>query len=46
MDEADDEVQHQPVVDKDGECVCIAALEGHMRLRGVFGRMIQPLIGG
>jgi putative transcriptional regulator len=46
MDEADDEVQHQPVVDKDGECVCIAALEGHMRLRGVFGRLIQPLIGG
>lgn len=46
MDEADDAVQHQPVVDDGGECICLAALEGHMRLRGFFGRLIQPLIGG
>ena len=46
MDEADSDVQHQPIVDVAGECVCLAALEGHMRLRGFFGRMIQPLLGG
>jgi putative transcriptional regulator len=46
MDEADDAVQHQPVVDEGGECICLAALDGHMRLRGFFGRLIQPLIGG
>lgn len=46
MDEADDAVQHQPIVDEAGECICLAALEGHMRLRGFFGRMIQPFIGG
>ena len=46
LDEADDEVQHQPVVDESGECICIAALEGQMRLRGFFGRLIQPLLGG
>ncbi|MEZ5804829.1 MAG: ChrR family anti-sigma-E factor [Rhizobiaceae bacterium] len=46
MDEADAEVEHQPVVDRDGECICIAALEGNMRLRGFFGRMLQPFIGG
>lgn len=45
LDEADDDVQHQPIVDKDGECICIAALEGQMKLRGFFGRLIQPLIG-
>jgi len=46
MDEADDAVQHQPIVDGSGECICLAALDGHMRLRGFFGRLIQPLIGG
>lgn len=45
LDEADSEVEHQPVVDSQAECICIAALEGNMRLRGFFGRMIQPLIG-
>ena len=45
LDEADDDVQHQPIVDKDSECICIAALEGQMKLRGFFGRLIQPLIG-
>lgn len=45
LDEAGDDVQHQPIVDKDGECICIAALEGQMKLRGFFGRLIQPLIG-
>lgn len=44
MDEADSEVEHQPIVDMDGECVCIAALEGQMRLLGFFGRMIQPFL--
>lgn len=46
LDEADDDVQHQPIVDRDGECICIAALEGQMKLRGFFGRLIQPLLGG
>jgi putative transcriptional regulator len=26
--EMDDEVDHQPVVDRDGECICLAAVEG------------------
>ena len=46
MDEVDDSVEHQPIVDQEGECICLAAIEGHMRLRGFFGRMLQPLIGG
>jgi putative transcriptional regulator len=45
LDEADDDVQHQPVVDESGDCICIAALEGQTRLRGFFGRLIQPLLG-
>ncbi|RAZ90512.1 transcriptional regulator [Mesorhizobium hawassense] len=45
LDEADDDVQHQPIVDDDGECICIAAVEGQTKLRGLFGRLIQPLFG-
>ncbi|MEQ1955116.1 ChrR family anti-sigma-E factor [Mesorhizobium sp. CN2-181] len=45
MDEADSKVEHQPIVDPQAECICIAALEGQMRLRGFFGRIIQPFIG-
>lgn len=45
LDEADDDVQHQPIVDDDGECICIAAVEGQTKLRGFFGRLIQPLFG-
>ena len=43
--EMDEEVNHQPVVDRDGECVCLAAIEGRLRLNGWVGRLIQPLIG-
>jgi putative transcriptional regulator len=43
--EMDEDVNHQPVVDPDGECVCLAAIEGKLRLSGWLGRLIQPLIG-
>jgi putative transcriptional regulator len=43
--EMDEEVNHQPVVDRDGECVCLAAIEGRLKLNGWVGRLIQPLIG-
>ena len=46
LDEADDDVQHQPIVDKDGECICLAAVEGRTKLLGFFGKLIQPLFGG
>jgi putative transcriptional regulator len=43
--EMDEEVIHQPVVDRDGECVCLAAVEGRLRLSGWMGRLVQSLIG-
>ena len=43
--EMDEEVDHQPIVDPGGECVCLAAVEGKLRLSGWVGRLIQPLIG-
>ena len=43
--EMDDDVEHQPVVDQDGECIVLAAVEGRLRLRGWLGKLFQPLIG-
>lgn len=39
------EVEHQPVVDSDGDCICLAALEGGMRFNSFLGRLIKPLYG-
>ncbi len=43
--EADSDVDHQPIVDPDGECICLAAMEGQMRLHGWVGRVLQPFTG-
>ncbi|MEO3387046.1 ChrR family anti-sigma-E factor [Mesorhizobium sp. CAU 1741] len=43
--EVDDDTEHQPIVDADEECICLAALEGKMRFNGFIGRMLQPIFG-
>lgn len=43
--EMDEDVEHQPIVDRDDDCICLAALEGKMRFKGVIGRMLQPIFG-
>lgn len=43
--EMDEDVEHQPIVDRDCECICLAAMEGRMRFKGVIGRMLQPIFG-
>ena len=43
--EADEEIDHQPGVDADGECIVLASVEGRLRLRSWLGRLFQPLIG-
>lgn len=42
--EMDDDIEHQPIVDADSECICLAALEGKMRFNGFFGRLLQPFV--
>jgi len=43
--EADDDIDHQPTIDSDVECICLAAVEGRLRLRGFIARMVQPFLG-
>lgn len=42
--EADEHIDHQPLVDADGECICLAAVEGRLRIHGI-GRLLQPFVG-
>ncbi|GLK72930.1 ChrR family anti-sigma-E factor [Ancylobacter dichloromethanicus] len=44
LSEMDHEIEHQPIVDLEGECICLAALEGNMKLTGLFGRLVQPFV--
>lgn len=44
LSEMDHEIEHQPIVDVEGECICLAALDGGMRLTGLLGRLIQPFV--
>jgi len=44
FDEADESVEHQPVIEDGIECVCLVALEGGIRLKGPIGRLIQPFV--
>jgi putative transcriptional regulator len=39
--EVDEDVDHQPVVDGDEECICLVAQEGRMRPHGIVGRLYQ-----
>jgi putative transcriptional regulator len=41
----DQDTDHTPVVDADGECICLAAIEGPMKIRSLLGRMVQPFLG-
>lgn len=43
--EEDEETDHTPVVDEGGECICLASIEGPMRIKSWLGRLAQPFIG-
>ena len=43
--EMDDDVEHIPVADRDGDCIVLAALEGPLRLQGWINRLFQQFIG-
>jgi putative transcriptional regulator len=45
LDEADEEVDHQPVVGQASDCICLAAVEGDTRLHGLIGRLMRPFVG-
>lgn len=45
LEEEDSDGDHQPRVEMDSECICLAAIEGTMVPYGWMARMIQPFVG-
>ena len=44
FEEADEDVNHQPMVISDEPCICIVALDGQIKLPGLFGWLMQPFV--
>ena len=42
---ADASVEHEPVAGPDDECICLAAVDGRLRMKSLIGRIVQPLLG-
>lgn len=44
LEEADEDVLHQPRVVSDEPCLCVAALDGQILLDGWLGKLMQPFV--
>jgi putative transcriptional regulator len=44
FDEADESVEHVPMVEDGAVCVCLVAMQGHIQLQGFIGRLLQPFV--
>jgi putative transcriptional regulator len=45
FDAADGNVKHQPVLEADGECICLASVGGRLVFDSAIARMIGSLVG-
>jgi putative transcriptional regulator len=41
----DEDIEHQPKVDSEVDCICLVATEAPTRFKSVWARLAQPLIG-
>jgi putative transcriptional regulator len=41
---ADASVDHRPMADEDGDCLCLAVTDAPLRLTGMFGRFLNPFV--
>jgi putative transcriptional regulator len=44
FDEADETIEHHPVVGDGVPCICVVALQGGIKLQSLIGRLVQPFI--
>ena len=44
IEEADDQVEHVPVVEAGEACICLVAMDGKLKLLGPMARMLQPFV--
>jgi putative transcriptional regulator len=44
FDLGDQTINHRPVVEHGQDCVCLVAMQGKLRLKGLMGWIVQPLV--
>lgn len=44
FDEADSDIEHDPVVEPGKDCICIVAMTGQLELQGFLGKIMQPFV--
>jgi putative transcriptional regulator len=44
FDYGDDAVEHQPLVEAGEDCLCLVAMTGDLKLRGLLGKLLQPFV--
>jgi putative transcriptional regulator len=44
FDLGDETVEHRPHVEPGEDCICLVAMTGELRLKGVLGRLMQPFL--
>ena len=42
---AAEDLDHGPVAEPDGECICLISAEGPMQMHSLIGRIMQPFVG-
>jgi putative transcriptional regulator len=41
----DEDIEHRPVVEQDGDCICLVATERPTRFKSLTARLMQPFVG-
>jgi putative transcriptional regulator len=44
FDEADEDIEHHPVVETGDECMCLVALQGRIKFKGWLGQALQSFV--
>lgn len=45
VQEADGEVDHQPIADTEEDCICLVVTDAPLQFRGLMGKVLQPVLG-
>ena len=41
----DEDIEHRPIAESDGDCICLVALEQPTRFKSLAARLMQPFVG-
>ncbi|MBB4009755.1 ChrR family anti-sigma-E factor [Allorhizobium taibaishanense] len=45
LEEADQDVEHQPIADEGEDCICLAVTDAPLRFKSRLVRLVQPILG-